>query len=111
MIATHKIPTTLVDSDGQVYGFIDYEGTVRECPPTNVGKEVVAWNEVTGRKEVVGVVVWDGAAPSEWGKGDLMGDYGNVRMVHRKFGGPRFKVATWGQHLEEVNPMVEGADQ
>ena len=107
MILAHKVPTTLISDAGEIYGLIDHEGNIHLTPESNVGKPVIGWNEVTARREIVGVVAWDGSAPSTWGKGDLMGDYGNVQRVHRQFGGPRFKTATYGQLLEDVNPNPE----
>jgi hypothetical protein len=31
---------------------------------SNVGKPAIAWNEITQKKEVIGTIAWDGAAPN-----------------------------------------------
>lgn len=101
-----RVPTTIYGIDGSVLGMVMEDGTLMQASSTQVGEPAVSWNEVTAKKEVIGVVAWDGSAPpvnALGSKGELLGDYAEIRRIWQRLGivGPRFKTATWGPRTVE----------
>lgn len=116
MIVQLPIPTTLVTEEGEIYGYLDSEGIPQAVAHSNVGREVMVWDDVLKMK-VPRLVVWDGAAPpaGRCGKGELTSHPVELQRIHRELGGPRYKMnASWGPRLvekaaafDEANPEQE----
>jgi hypothetical protein len=86
----------IYDERGVMVGVMRVDEEIIPNVYTNVDRPCVAWNEVTARKEVVGIIAWDGACHSQ-----ITGWYDS-----RSPGGPRGKIT--GMYLKGGRPwMIE----
>lgn len=106
-----RVVRRVYDEAGVMTALKMVDGTLLQNPYTGVGAPCVSWNEVTGKKEVVGVIVWDGASHAQltgwWDSVNPLGPRAKITGLYQKgYRGQHGMDGGWEQQKETIENLV-----